>query len=634
MLQKMRNQTESLAFKVVVGILIVVLAVFGFGAIDLFSNNDPDMAEVNGEALTQSMVGVQVERERRRIAAQMGEAFDPATLDPVQMQESVLEQMIARELMAQAARDLGLTASDEAVARTIRNNPNFAIDGRFEEGRYRMVTQALGYTPQDFLAETRELLTLEQLQSGIGRTAFSTEADLASLARLLGQRRDLAWLAFDRDKFSTQVTVSDADVETRYQENLVDYQTPERLDVEFVTLRSAALAEDPSISVTEDAIIAAYETERANAPTGEERSSRHILLTLKDDRDEQAAIKTLTDVANRVAAGESFQDIAKTLSEDPGSAPTGGELGFAGRGVFDPAFETALFAIEEPGKLSPPTVTPFGVHLIQLDAVRAVEYPPLEAERADIEARLRQEQADTLFDERKRELDNLAFERPDDLASIAETLELTREELAGITREAGPDLFAQPEIRDALFAGDVLDKGFNTAVLEPEPGIAIVARVTKRHEPTQIPLAEIAEALKATLVNEAAQGLADEALAAAEARLRDGDRVTDVALAYGLEWQRSEAARRGQNGIPAAVLESAFRLDRPAEGAKSIGTATLEDGASALVTVTRVQDGSLDALTGAERDNLRRLAEERSARVDFGGFYATLEQDADIERLN
>ncbi len=634
MLQKMRNQTESLAFKIVVGILIVVLAVFGFGAIDLFSNNDPDMAEVNGEALTQGMVGVQVERERRRIAAQMGEEFDPSTLDPVQMQESVLEQMIARELMAQAARDLGLTASDSAVARTVRDNPNFAIDGRFEEGRYRMVTQALGYSPQDFLAETRELLTLEQLQSGIGRTAFSTDADLSSLARLLGQRRDLAWLSFDSEKFATQVSVSDADVETRYQENLADYQTPERLDVEYVTLRSATLVQDPSITVTEDAIVAAYETDRANAPTGEERSSRHILLTLKDDRDEQAAIKALSDVAARVAAGESFQDMAKAMSEDPGSAPSGGDLGFAGRGVFDPAFEAALFAIEQPGNLSPPTVTPFGVHLIQLEAVRAIEYPSLDAERPGIEARLRQEQADTLFDERKRELDNLAFERPDDLNSIAEELGLPREQLADITRDAGEGVFAQPEIRNALFVGDVLDKGFNTAVLEPEPGVAVVARVTNRHESAQIPLTDIAETLKTTMVNEAAQALAEDARETAETRLRAGDSVTDVALAYGLEWQRSEAARRGQAGVPPAVLDVAFRLDRPAEGAKSIGTATLESGASALVTVTRVQDGSLDALTGAERDNLRRLAEERSARVDFGGFYATLEQDANIERLD
>ncbi|MFM7120313.1 MAG: SurA N-terminal domain-containing protein [Gammaproteobacteria bacterium] len=634
MLQKMRNQTESLAFKIVVGILIVVLAVFGFGAIDLFSNNDPDMAEVNGEMLTQGMVGVQVERERRRIAAQMGDQFDPATLDPVQMQESVLEQMIARELMAQAAQDLGLTASDAAVARTIRENPNFAIDGRFEEGRYRMVTQALGYSPQEFLAETRELLTLEQLQGGVGRTAFSTDADLKALARLLGQRRDLAWLAFDDETFASQVNITDADVETRYQENLADYQTPERLDVEFVTLRSATLAEDPSITVTEDAIVAAYETDRAAAPVGEERSSRHILLTLKDDRDEQAAIKTLSEIADRVASGESFQDIAKSISEDPGSAPTGGDLGFAGRGVFDPAFETALFAIEQPGGLSPPTVTPFGVHLIQLEAVRAVEYPSLDVERPGIEARLRQEQANSVFDERKRELDNLAFERPDDLAGIAQQLGLSLEDSTGVTRETGEGVFAQPLVRDALFLGDVLDKGFNTAVLEPEPGVAVVARVTQRHEPAQIPLADIAEALKATMVTEAARALGDEARDAADARLRRGDSVTDVALAYGLEWQRSEAARRGQSGVPPAVLEVAFRLDRPAEGGKSIGTATLDSGDSALVTVTRVQDGSLDALTGAERDNLRRLSEQRNARVDFGGFYATLEQDADIERVN
>jgi hypothetical protein len=53
-----------------------------------------------------------------------------------------------------------------------------------------------------------------------------------------------------------------------------------------------------------------------------------------------------------------------------------------------------------------------------------------------------------------------------------------------------------------------------------------------------------------------------------------------------------------------------------------------------VVTVTRVQDGSVDTLTKDELDGLRRLVADRTARLDFGGFYETLEREASIRRLN
>ena len=81
MLQKLRDQTQSFAFKVLVGAIIFVLAIFGFGAFNLFLTTDPSVASVNGEDITQSELSVEAERERRRLAAQFGENFDPNHVD-------------------------------------------------------------------------------------------------------------------------------------------------------------------------------------------------------------------------------------------------------------------------------------------------------------------------------------------------------------------------------------------------------------------------------------------------------------------------------------------------------------------------------------------------------------------------
>jgi peptidyl-prolyl cis-trans isomerase D len=335
-----------------------------------------------------------------------------------------------------------------------------------------------------------------------------------------------------------------------------------------------------------------------------------------------------------LAAGEDFASVAKEFSDDTVSAQAGGDLGFAARGVFDPAFEEALFALPDPGALSEPVVTAFGVHLIRLDEVRAIEYPALDQVKAEIETRLRADQANQLFDERKRELDNLAFERPDDLVETGKMLGLEVQQADGITRTAGTGAFATTLVRDAVFADDVLDKGLNTPLLEPESGVALVARITTRHEPRAIPFAEVAETLKAEMIAEAASTLAEEARDAAQERLAQGEGAAEIALSYGLSWQRVEAARLGNTDVPRDVLDAAFRLDRPAGDGKSVGTVALAEGGTALITVTRVQDGSLEALTAQEREGLERIVAERTARLEFGSFYETLEEQASIRRFD
>lgn len=83
--------------------------------------------------------------------------------------------------------------------------------------------------------------------------------------------------------------------------------------------------------------------------------------------------KRLLEIRNRILNGESFAELAKEYSEDPGSAVKGGELGFVDRGQFVPEFEAAAMKMQ-PGELSQPIESPFGFHLIQLIERRGNRY--------------------------------------------------------------------------------------------------------------------------------------------------------------------------------------------------------------------------------------------------------------------
>tara|TARA_Y100001934_G_C12360787_1_gene780614 strand:+ start:1708 stop:3054 length:1347 start_codon:yes stop_codon:yes gene_type:complete len=79
------------------------------------------------------------------------------------------------------------------------------------------------------------------------------------------------------------------------------------------------------------------------------------------DKTKEALLK----IRERIKAGESFEILATLYSQDPGSAQNGGNLGFVGRGAFQPEFEAEVFKLK-PGEVSMPVETEFGYHLIQL----------------------------------------------------------------------------------------------------------------------------------------------------------------------------------------------------------------------------------------------------------------------------
>lgn len=127
--------------------------------------------------------------------------------------------------------------------------------------------------------------------------------------------------------------------------------------------------------VTEEAARELYETTTAGVEPEEEVRARHILV----EAEEEARA-----VLARLDAGESFEDLASELSQDPGSARRGGDLGYFTQGRMVAPFADAAFALE-PGEVSEPVETQFGWHVIKLEDRRATELPSFEDMRGQIE---------------------------------------------------------------------------------------------------------------------------------------------------------------------------------------------------------------------------------------------------------
>ncbi|GHU00423.1 hypothetical protein FACS1894154_09430 [Betaproteobacteria bacterium] len=122
---------------------------------------------------------------------------------------------------------------------------------------------------------------------------------------------------------------------------------------------------------------------------GEQVHVRHILVKTcacsDENAKEQARLKAET-LLGRIKLGESFEEIASTESDDPGSARRGGDLGFVTRGKMVKPFEDAAFALKKTGELSPVIETEYGYHILRLDARQEASVVPFGEVRAQLVA--------------------------------------------------------------------------------------------------------------------------------------------------------------------------------------------------------------------------------------------------------
>lgn len=621
-MQKMRAGAQGLAAKLLMGVIVLVLAVTGFGAIQLFSASEPVAASVNGEDVTERALEGEV-RAQRQYYKDVAENITEETLNSLVTPAAVLSVMVDTTLLRQAATDLGLSMSDETVRE--RFERQLAGTEGFDDALFRNYLASTGQTPTSFHAARLGTEITEQLRRGLRDTAFMTERELRRSTTVVAQGRDIAWLTFKVLHLMAESEITDEAVEEHYDLYKSNYLTEERFDFEFVRLPRDTLLAD--VKVDEDAVLAAYEAEVENAEPL--RHAAHILLEVTEERSAEDAMRQLAEVREALDAGADFAEKARELSEDPGTAESGGDLGPSTRGVFPAPFEDVLWALS-PGETSAPVETEFGVHLIHLVDVAAPEIPPFDERREAIATRLASDEADQLFQSALREMDELAFESEDSLDALAQAYDLEIERLDGVTRNVPDGLLADAAVRDAVFADEVLLEGYNTSAVATADAHAVVARLRMRHPPEQRPLDEVRESVRLTLAHAAARQVSEaRALEALEA-FAQGTAPADIAAQHGLEWERADNFRRDGEGVPPAVADLAFQMRAPAPGAREADVARLADDSRALVLLSNVVLADYETISESDLANFTGAFESDSAARDFAAVLATLHADASI----
>lgn len=623
MLQNIRDNSQGWIAKTIIGIIVALMAFTGIEAIFQASgNNKQDVAKVNGEQITQTELSQAVDMQRRQLMQQLGKDFDASLLDEKLLRDAALKGLIDRKLLLQGAADSKFGFSEAALDQVILQTPEFQVDGKFNAERFDQVIRQLGYSRMQFRQMLTQEMLIGQVRAGIAGSGFVTDAEVLAFARLEKQTRDFATVNIKADPAAVKLT--DDEVKAYYDQHAKEFMTPDQVVIDYLELKKSSFFDQ--VTVKNDELQAAYEKETANL--AEQRRAAHILIEVNDKVTEAQAKAKIEDIQARLAKGEKFEALAKEFSQDPGSANNGGDLGFAGPGVYDPDFETALYGLKQ-DQVSAPVRTTFGWHLIKLLGVEAPEVPSFASLKDKLTRELKAQQVEQRFVEATKQLEDAAFEASD-LAQPASDLKLTVHTSAPFGREGGEGVAANRAVVTAAFSPEVLDEGANSSAIELDPETIIVLRAKEHLKPAQLPLEKVEAAIRTQMTKErasaAAKARADELIAS----LRDGKTALDQPV-DGQAWKVTEAATRGQESIDPAVLQALFRMPKPAAKDKpTFTTVTLRDGSLMIVRLNGVNEAA--APTDEEKAQYRRFLASRIGQQDFAAYRKQLETQADIKK--
>ncbi|AVU76418.1 MULTISPECIES: SurA N-terminal domain-containing protein [Pseudomonas] len=623
MLQNIRDNSQGWIAKTIIGVIVVLMALTGFDAIFQATTNSNDAAKVNGEEISQNELSQAVDMQRRQLMQQLGKDFDASLLDEKMLRDSALKGLIDRKLLLQGAQDSKFAFSEAALDQVILQTPEFQVDGKFSAERFDQVIRQLGYSRMQFRQMLAQEMLIGQLRAGLAGSGFVTDAQVLAFARLEKQTRDFATLNIQAD--SSTVKLTDDEVKAYYDKHAKEFMTPDQVVIDYLELKKASFFDQ--VSVKDEDLQAAYQKEIANL--SEQRRAAHILIEVNDKVTEAQAKAKIEEIQARLAKGESFEALAKEFSQDPGSANSGGDLGYAGPGVYDPEFEKALYALSK-DQVSAPVRTDFGFHLIKLLGVEAPEVPTFASLKDKLVRELKTQQVEQRFVEATKQLEDASFEASD-LAQPAQDLKLTVHTSAPFGREGGEGIAANRAVVTAAFSPEVLDEGANSTAIELDPETVVVLRAKEHRKPEQMPLESVDGAIRAQLAKEHASAAAKTRAEELIAGLRDGKTALDQPV-DGQKWKVIEAATRSQEGIDPAVLQALFRMPKPESKDKpTFSSVTLPDGSLVIVRLNGVNEAA--APSDEEKAQYRRYLASRVGQQDFAAYRKQLESEADIERF-
>lgn len=615
--------------KVVLGIIGVIFG--GFFGIQQYFNprSETYVATVNGHEISQDEFRERYNNYRAQTQRMMGAQFDTQSFDTPERKRELLDQLISEQLLLQANDKLGVVVPPSVVREEIMGIPAFQVDGKFSADQYRLLLAAQRKAPEEFEQNVSQDIALRQLTGQVALSSLVTDADVNEYLRLRDQTRDFWFVKLPKPDAGTPI--ADADIAAYYQAHGSDFMTPEKVSLDYVELDASKM---PAVTTVDDATLKQqYDQQKSKFVKPEEREASHILIAVGKNANaaaQKVALAKAEGIQKELKAGKDFATLAKADSDDLGSKAQGGDLGWLEKGVTDPAFEAALFAMKK-GEVSDPVKSDDGYHIIFLRDVRPESVRSFDEVKSELAKKYLDEQREHAYSDVSGKLTDAIYQDPTSLAPAAKTLGLTVQKTALFARTGGTGIAANPAVVKAAFSNNVLAEGNSSDPIEIGTDHIVIVRVDQHVKPEPKPLDEVREQIRAMLTGQQVAKAAKERADTLFARLQKGEALDKVAADLKLAPVEEKGIGRNAANLEKPLIDAVFALPLPAAGKTEPGMVALNGDVYTLFQLDAVKDGDPTKLDPRTREAALNQMRQGLGYEAVRGFVDSLRKAAKIE---
>ena len=353
----------------------------------------------------QTVTVPEVQREARAMIRQQFPKGGPqASMLLPYFASQAAEQLINEKALVAEAHRMGLRATDEELRQELQHGQLGSMlfpDGKFvgQEGYEEFVQQHDMTVPQ-FEELEKDFILVRKLRALVASSAFVGDAEVRDEFDRRNTKVKFEYAVITQADILKELHPTDEELKAYYERNKATYNNtiPEKRQIKYVMIDGAKLA--ASTTVTDQDLQTYYDQHREEFRVAEQVKVSHILIKTplpapgakEDEKAIAGARAKAEDVLKQVKAGGDFAKLAEQYSDDPGSAKSGGELGWIGRGRTVPEFEKAAYSLGK-GQTSDLVKSSYGFHIIRVEDKQQAHLKTLAEVKSEIEEKVKQQKA-------------------------------------------------------------------------------------------------------------------------------------------------------------------------------------------------------------------------------------------------
>jgi peptidyl-prolyl cis-trans isomerase D len=559
-----------------------------------------------------------------RAYQQFSQQFQGMNIDEETLKKQALNKLIKDEVLLQYVQKEGLVATDKATKELIQELDYFKVNGKFDKKQYQTLLAAQHISSTEFVNRIKKSQVMEQYQRSITDSSFATEYDIEHFFKIQNQQRDIEYTTIPVTPAASQPT--EAEIDAYYKAHQNQYQSPEQVSIEYVTLSLDNLAKE--VKVTDAQLKSFYEEQKRLYSTKERRKISHILFAFTKGVDEAAVLKK-AEATQEALKTKTFEALASEVSEDKATATKGGDLGLFEAGVMEKNFEEVAAKLKL-NEVSKPVKSAYGYHLIKVTELVPAVVKPFEEVKMEVTKALQRKEAESNFYALNDKLVEVSYQNPDSLTAVAEALGVQIEKTPLFTKEAGEGIAKEAAVRSAAFSEEVL-KGNNSEPVELGTDKIIVLRMKDHHPAAVRDLKEVKPQIVTALLAEKAKQEAIKLATELKKQLLAGKKLPDVAAEHKLVVKTVANLARTNAEIPAQINQAVFKAAKPAGNKPTILTVAMPNGEQAVISLNKVTEG---VMSDSDKKQ-KQLAEKNLAKAfgesTFEAVLNSLQANADVK---